>query len=334
MIIEKKIQVEKIDPLILYGLQDCNIKLLSQLFNVQIIGRGNMLKLIGEDKDVNELFDAVNEIIYMIKKNGEIQEDDIYKVAHIIRDNHEIIDKEIMEKEKAAKTSKLDDFVLTTHRGVISTRTDGQKKFIKTIKNHDVVFAIGPAGTGKTYLAVAMAVAALKNKEVLKIILARPAVEAGESLGFLPGDLREKIDPYLRPLYDSLNEMIPRELLKKYFEQDIIEVTPLAYMRGRTLNNAFIILDEAQNTTTLQMKMVLTRLGINSKIVINGDVTQVDLPQKGTSALKEIKSIMKVIKGVEFCYLTKKDVVRHKLVKDIIQAYDNYEAKTKSKKNA
>ncbi len=330
MITEVQMEISKIDPLILYGLQDFNINLLAKLFDVQLIGRGNILIIKGEEVSVSKCKEAVRELIFMIKRNGSVSEDDIVKISYIIRD-----ESNNMQPAKANKGKELietsDEIILTTHRGVISLRSKGQRRLIDAIKRHDVVFAIGPAGTGKTYLSVAMAIAALKNKEVLKIILARPAVEAGESLGFLPGDLREKIDPYLRPLYDALNDMLPKELLKKYFEQDIIEVTPLAYMRGRTLNNSFVILDEAQNTTSLQMKMILTRLGINSKIVINGDVTQIDLPNSGNSGLSEIKNILRNIKGIHFVNLGKEDVVRHRLVKDIIHAYDQYNKKENGK---
>jgi len=192
------------------------------------------------------------------------------------------------------------------------------------MRKHDIVFAIGPAGTGKTYLAVAMAVAALKNRDVTKIVLARPAVEAGENLGFLPGDLREKVDPYLRPLYDALDDMLSAEKLKSYLEKRIIEIVPLAYMRGRTLHNAFVILDEAQNATAMQMKMFLTRLGRNSRAIITGDVTQIDLPQKTTSGLVQIQEVLKEIQGVAFVYFDRNDVVRHRLVKEIIDAYDRY----------
>jgi len=206
----------------------------------------------------------------------------------------------------------------------IKARTPGQKHYIAQVVKNDIVFAIGPAGTGKTYLAVAMAVAALKNRDVTKIVLSRPVVEAGESLGFLPGDFREKVDPYLRPLYDALDDMLTAEKLRSYMEKNIIEIVPLAYMRGRTLHNSFVILDEAQNASALQMKMFLTRLGVHSRAVITGDVTQVDLPQKTTSGLIQIQDVLKKIQGVSFVYLDKNDVVRHRLVRDIIEAYDKF----------
>ncbi|MGE5497249.1 MAG: PhoH family protein, partial [Syntrophothermus sp.] len=214
---------------------------------------------------------------------------------------------------------------LYTKNDVIKAKTPTQIKYFQAVRKHDICFAIGPAGTGKTYLAVAFAVAALKKGLVNKIVLARPAVEAGESLGFLPGDFREKIDPYLRPLYDALDDMMPTDKLKGYIEKSVVEIVPLAYMRGRTLNNAFVILDEAQNATSMQMKMFLTRLGPNSKAIITGDITQIDLPAKMVSGLVQIQEILKNVEGVGFVYFEKGDVVRHKLVKDIINAYEKFQ---------
>jgi phosphate starvation-inducible PhoH-like protein len=207
----------------------------------------------------------------------------------------------------------------------VRPKTPGQREYVRTMAEYDVVFAIGPAGTGKTYLAVAMAVNALKQKAVTRIILARPAVEAGESLGFRPGDLREKVDPYLKPLYDALYDMLPAVQIRRYLDTGVIEIAPMAYMRGRTLNNSFVILDEAQNSTTAQMKMFLTRLGVNSKAVITGDITQVDLADKKISGLIQVQDILKGVEGIKFVYLTKKDVVRHQLVQEIIRAYENFE---------
>lgn len=218
----------------------------------------------------------------------------------------------------------MESVVLYAKDDYIRAKTPGQIEYMKSVRQNDIVFAIGPAGTGKTYLAVAAAVAAFKKKEVLKIVLARPAVEAGESLGFLPGDLREKVDPYLRPLYDALEDMIPGDKLRNYLERGTIEIVPLAYMRGRTLNNAFIILDEAQNATSLQMKMFLTRMGANSRAIITGDITQIDLPSKKASGLIETQQILQNIEGISFIYFDKGDVVRHKLVKNIINAYEKY----------
>ena len=218
--------------------------------------------------------------------------------------------------------------VLYTRVGIVKARTPGQKLYLQQVRKNDIVFAIGPAGTGKTYLAVAMAVAALKNRDVTKIVLARPAVEAGESLGFLPGDFREKIDPYLRPLYDALDDMLSAERLRSYLEKRIIEIVPLAYMRGRTLHNAFVILDEAQNATAIQMKMFLTRLGPHARAIITGDVSQIDLPAKTTSGLVQIQEVLQQIQGIAFVYFDRNDVVRHRLVKDIIDAYDRFQSGT------
>jgi phosphate starvation-inducible PhoH-like protein len=222
--------------------------------------------------------------------------------------------------------------VLYTHKGSVNARTGGQKKYLEAVKNNDIVFAIGPAGTGKTYQAVAMAVSSLKSKAVDRIIITRPAVEAGERLGFLPGDLKEKVDPYLTPLYDALNDMIPREKLKTYLDQRTIEIAPLAYMRGRTLHNSFIILDEAQNATPMQMKMFLTRLGVTSKAIITGDVTQIDLPVHNKSGLIDAVNILKKVDGISFVYFDVTDVVRHTLVKNIIKAYAKSDNKTKKVK--
>lgn len=220
--------------------------------------------------------------------------------------------------------SEIDNIILYRKSDFIKPRTATQTEYMKKVQDNDIVFAIGPAGTGKTYLAVAFAVSALKSKQISKIVLSRPAVEAGESLGFLPGDLSEKIDPYLKPLYDALEDMVPFEKLKSYLEKNTIEIVPLAYMRGRTLNNSFVILDEAQNATNVQMKMFLTRLGPNSKAIITGDITQIDLPGKEHSGLVQIQSVLKGIPDIEFVYFNKSDVVRHKLVKDIIDAYERY----------
>ncbi|WP_421773986.1 PhoH family protein [Gracilimonas sp.] len=224
------------------------------------------------------------------------------------------------------------DTIIHTHNGeAITAKTPGQRRIVSSSAEHDIVFAIGPAGTGKTYTSVALAVQALKNRQVRKIILARPAVEAGENLGFLPGDLKEKIDPYLRPLYDALEDMIDRDRLELHLTKNVIEIAPLAYMRGRTLNNAFVILDEAQNATNTQMKMFLTRIGFNSRAIITGDITQTDLPHRQQSGLISIQKILQDIEGIDFVYLGEEDVVRHKLVRDIIKAYDKFEDKKKKK---
>jgi phosphate starvation-inducible protein PhoH and related proteins len=250
---------------------------------------------------------------YVLNTSGRLTTNDVNTILELTLEGKEIVDEE-----------EIDSIVLYTKKDVIKARTSGQISYIELARKNDICFAIGPAGTGKTYLAVAIAVSALKRGLVKKMILARPAVEAGESLGFLPGDFREKIDPYLRPLYDALDDMIPSEKLKGYIEKRIIEIVPLAYMRGRTLNNAYVILDEAQNSTTMQMKMFLTRLGGNSKAIITGDLTQIDLPPKQVSGLVQAKEILSTIEGVAFAYFDKSDVVRHKLVKDIIDAYEKF----------
>jgi len=306
----------------LLGLNDVNLNLLEEHFDVNITVRGENITFRGEQQQIDQLDKVFKELIYILNKNGNLTTNDVETVIDLVKVNGE----PAVPKSIASQVSEeeLEDVVLFTRNGIIRAKTPGQREYIRQIKKNDIVFSIGPAGTGKTYLAVAMAVAALKNREITKIILARPAVEAGESLGFLPGDLKEKVDPYLRPLYDALDDMIPPDKLKTYIERRVIEVVPLAYMRGRTLNNAFVILDEAQNATSMQMKMFLTRLGANSKAIITGDITQIDLPTKTISGLVQIQEILQNIDGVKFCYFDRNDVVRHKLVKDIIDAYDKY----------
>lgn len=325
-IIETVFLVDKIEPLNLFGVSDRNLKIIEKYFSVQLIARGNEVKIIGPAEDVKAVENILSELVFIANKTPHLQEKDVETVVHITRANL-LAEKEQKKPAEQKTRQELEEVVLFTKKGFIKPRTAGQKKIVDSVKRNDIVVIIGPAGTGKTYLSVALAVNALKNKEVQKIILARPAVEAGESLGFLPGDYKEKIDPYLRPLYDALEEMLQRDLLKKYLEQNIIEVIPLAYMRGRTLNNAFVILDEAQNSTSMQMKMCLTRLGVNSKAIINGDITQIDLPQKAASGLVEIQQVLKGIEGIDFIYLDKSDVVRHRLVRDIIEAYGQHDAK-------
>lgn len=255
----------------------------------------------------------IKEMIFVLNTTGKLQPGDVYTIIDLTLQGKEIIN-----------GNDYDNIVLYSKKDVIKAKTPNQIVYAKSVRENDICFAIGPAGTGKTYLAVAFAIAALKKGIVKKIILARPAVEAGESLGFLPGDFREKIDPYLRPLYDALEEMIPSEQLRNYFEKGVVEIVPLAFMRGRTLNNAYVILDEAQNATGMQMKMFLTRLGPNSKSIITGDITQIDLPSFSQSGLVQVKEILKSVDGVSFVYFDKGDVVRHKLVKDIINAYEKH----------
>ncbi|MBI5476059.1 MAG: PhoH family protein [Ignavibacteriales bacterium] len=306
----------------LLGLNDANLRILENAFDATITARGEQISLRGDQQQVDQLEKIFKELIYILNKNGNLSANDVETVIDLVKVNGEPAVPKNLESQMGSE--EMENVVLFTRNGIIKAKTAGQREYIRQIKKNDIVFSIGPAGTGKTYLAVAMAVAALKDREITKIILARPAVEAGESLGFLPGDLKEKVDPYLRPLYDALDDMIPPDKLKTYIERRVIEVVPLAYMRGRTLNNAFVILDEAQNATSMQMKMFLTRLGANSKAIITGDITQIDLPTKTTSGLVQIQEILHEIDGVKFCYFDRNDVVRHKLVKDIIDAYDKY----------
>jgi len=324
--------VDKIDPILLYGVGDANLKLVEKAFNVQIIARGNQIKIQGPAPQVKTVEDVLSELVFIANKNGSLESRDVEMVVNIGKANANGNPDPKITQESHTRQD-LQEVILFTQRGFIKPRTNGQKEIVNATRENDIVVVVGPAGTGKTYLAVALSVNSLKNKEVDRIVLARPAVEAGESLGFLPGDYKEKIDPYLRPLYDALEEMLPKDLLKKYMEQRIIEVIPLAYMRGRTLNNAFVILDEAQNATSMQMKMCLTRLGVNSRAIINGDITQVDLPSTTRSGLIEIQDVLAGIQGIQFVYLDRSDVVRHRLVRDIIDAYDNRNHGNSEKKN-
>lgn len=316
----------------LLGLNDANLHAIEDKFDASIFVRGNQLTFRGEEREVEQLEKVFKELAYIINKNGSLTMNDVDTVIDLVAINGEGAVPTSVARQYDGEDS--DTVVLFTRNGMIRAKTPGQREYIRQIKKNDIVFAIGPAGTGKTYLAVAMAVAALKDRLITRIILARPAVEAGESLGFLPGDLQEKVDPYLRPLYDALDDMIPPEKLKTYVERRVIEVVPLAYMRGRTLSNAFVILDEAQNASGMQMKMFLTRLGTNSKAIITGDVTQIDLPSKTVSGLVQIQNVLKSITGITFCYFDKNDVVRHKLVKDIIEAYDKFHTNEKNEQNS
>jgi phosphate starvation-inducible PhoH-like protein len=310
---EKRLTLDNVDMLSLLGTNDSNLKLIEDRFNASIIVRGENVTIKGVVEEVDVIEKILKEMVYVLNTSSRLERNDIETILDLTLQGKEIVS----EKE-------FDSIILYTKNDAIKARTPGQINYVKTAVKDDICFAIGPAGTGKTYLAVAMAVAALKKGIVSKIILARPAVEAGESLGFLPGDFREKIDPYLRPLYDALDDMMPSEKLRSYLEKRVVEIVPLAYMRGRTLNNAFVILDEAQNATTVQMKMFLTRLGANSKSIITGDITQIDLPPKTTSGLIQAKEILSNIDGVGFVYFDRGDIVRHKLVKDIIDAYEKH----------
>ena len=298
---------------IIFGSGDGNLDRIRSAFGVGIVQRGDELILSG--RDVQAAKNAVLDFLWILDRDGELDEQKAEYVISLNRDG-------ISYRDSGLR----DEIICFTHRGKpVRAKTLGQIAYADSIRKNDIVFGIGPAGTGKTYLAVALAVHAFKNKQVEKIILARPAVEAGESLGFLPGDLQEKVDPYLRPLYDALYDILGRESALRLKEKEVIEVVPLAYMRGRTLDSSFIILDEAQNTTREQMKMFLTRLGFGSKAVVTGDITQVDLPRKKASGLKDAAKILKGVKGIEFCYLKQSDVVRHPLVRRIIDAYEKYE---------
>ncbi|OPX35388.1 phosphate starvation-inducible protein PhoH [candidate division KSB1 bacterium 4484_188] len=328
---EKIFLIEKIDPMTIYGVSDQNLKIIEKHFPVQLIARGSQVKILGAASDIKLAENVLSELVFVANRRKSLLPKDVETVVHIVSANSQ---EQVPAAEKQAlhQSKDLEEVILFTKKGFIKPRTKGQQQIVRSVANNDIVIIIGPAGTGKTYLAVALAVNSLKNKEVDRIVLARPAVEAGESLGFLPGDYKEKIDPYLRPLYDALDEMLPRDLLKKYMEQRIIEVIPLAYMRGRTLNSAFVILDEAQNSTSMQMKMCLTRLGVNSRAIINGDITQIDLPSAAVSGLVEIQDVLQGIDGIDFVYLDKSDVVRHRLVRNIIHAYDEHRNNQKESK--
>ena len=317
---EAKVSIDNIKTVAeLFGSRDENIKFIEKEFDVRIITRNGEILILGEKENVGSVEKLLLQLIKVLKGGNSLTSSDIRYFSRLVKEGQE---------EKI--TDLYDDVICVTHRGKpIKPKTIGQKLYVKAVKRNDIVFCIGPAGTGKTYLAMALAVTALKEREVSRIILTRPAVEAGEKLGFLPGDLQEKVNPYLRPLYDALYDILGVETFQRYMEKGIIEVAPLAYMRGRTLDDSFIILDEAQNTTSEQMKMFLTRLGFGSKAVITGDVTQVDLPKGVYSGLEEVQLILKGIEGIEFIYLTDKDVVRHEVVQKIIKAYERYEESRK-----
>ncbi len=317
--VQKKISIKGVDQLKLFGLQDRHLKRIEEAFQARIVPRNGELLLESTPGDIEDLEKVFYELILMVMREQDISERELETVIELVRGG---------QAQPTGETDEADDVViLYTKDGYIKPKSAGQKRFYTSCQKHDIVFVIGPAGTGKTFLAVAIAVAALRDKAISRIVLARPAVEAGESLGFLPGDLREKVDPYLKPFYDALHQMIPPDKLKRYLETQVIEIVPLAYMRGRTLNNAYVILDEAQNTSFKQMKMFLTRLGVNSKAIITGDVTQIDLPQAAQSGLLQIQSILSEIEGIDFVYLNDRDVVRHRLVREIIKAYESFEKK-------
>lgn len=312
---EKSINIEQLDHITtLFGNLDENIKAIENEFAVSVLNRDTELKITGEEENVSLAAKTVVQLIKVINKGETVSIQNVRYLMTLVREG------------KEDEYGQLNGCICISSRGrPIKPKTLGQKNYVEAIKKNTIVVGIGPAGTGKTYLAVAMAVAAFRSKEVTRIVLTRPAVEAGEKLGFLPGDLQDKVDPYLRPLYDALNDMLGAENVQKYQEKQNIEVAPLAYMRGRTLDDSFIILDEAQNTTPEQMKMFLTRLGFNSKIVITGDITQIDLPTGKKSGLIEAAKIIKNIDGINVFKFSERDVVRHQLVQNIIKAYDKYE---------
>ena len=306
--IERHFTLEEADPILFFGVQNANIKMLRALFpKLRIIGRDNVIKVMGSEEDMVVFEEAFTELEHRCAKFNALNEEDILDVIH--------------HRSSGREDSGRDVIVYSTSGRPIAPRTDNQRRLVEAWQTNDMLFAVGPAGSGKTYTAIALAVRALKNKEIKKIILSRPAVEAGEKLGFLPGDMKDKIDPYLQPLYDALEEMIPPAKLQEYMQANVIQIAPLAFMRGRTFNDAFLILDEAQNTTPEQMKMFLTRLGFGSKMVITGDITQLDLP-RGVSGLRDVRRVLEGLEDIEFCDLTGADVVRHSLVARIVSAYE------------
>ena len=317
---EQVINVDRMEQTVsLFGSFDENIRLIESNYNVKVISRGSEIKVNGDAENVSKAVRAINGLLTLINRGEALSEQNVRYVLSLVNEGNE---------DKLCEMTG--DCVCITAKGKpIKPKTLGQKKYLECIKNNTITLGAGPAGTGKTYLAVAMAVNAFRAKEINRIILTRPAVEAGEKLGFLPGDLQQKVDPYLRPLYDALFDMLGAESFQRYLERGSIEVAPLAYMRGRTLDDSFIILDEAQNTTREQMKMFLTRLGFNSKIVVTGDITQIDLPDGKKSGLVEAMKILKGIDDIAINVFTEKDVVRHRLVQDIIKAYEKQEMRQK-----
>ena len=316
--IERIYILESVDPVIFYGVNNANMQLIKTLFpKLRIVARGNVMKVIGEEEESELFLKKIREVEKYCEEFNTLSEEVIVDII----------------KGKAPNVVKQENLIIHGMNGKpITARSENQQRLVKAFEENDLVFATGPAGSGKTFVAIALAVRALKNKEARKIILSRPAVEAGEKLGFLPGEMKDKLDPYLQPLYDALQDMIPAVKLKEYMENNVIQIAPLAFMRGRTLNDAVIILDEAQNTTPHQIKMFLTRLGMNAKMIVTGDVTQIDLPPSTTSGLIQAMQILKGVKGIGRIEFTKKDIVRHKLVQRIVEAYDKFDEKKKNQK--
>jgi phosphate starvation-inducible PhoH-like protein len=309
--IERIYILENVDPVVFYGVNNVNLQLIKTLFpKVRVVARGNVMKVIGDEAESDTFLRKLREIEKHCEEYNSLTEDLILDIV----------------RGKPLLVVKQENLIIHGVNGkAIVARTVNQQALVKSFEENDLVFATGPAGTGKTFVAIALAVRALKNKEIKKIILSRPAVEAGEKLGFLPGEMKDKLDPYLQPLYDALLDIIPGAKLKEYMENNVIQIAPLAYMRGRTLSDAVIILDEAQNTTTHQIKMFLTRLGLNAKMIVTGDITQIDLPPSASSGLVQVMQILKRIKGIGRIEFNKKDIVRHKLVQRIVEAYDKFD---------
>ena len=310
--------MESVDPVVFYGVNNSNMQLIKTLFpKLRIVARGNVMKVIGEEEESELFLKKIREVEKYCEEYNTLSEEVILDII----------------KGKAPAVVKQENLIIHGMNGKpITARSENQQRLVKAFEENDLVFATGPAGSGKTFVAIALAVRALKNKEARKIILSRPAVEAGEKLGFLPGEMKDKLDPYLQPLYDALQDMIPAVKLKEYMESNVIQIAPLAFMRGRTLNDAIIILDEAQNTTPHQIKMFLTRLGMNAKMIVTGDMTQIDLPPSTTSGLIQAMQILRGVKGIGRVEFTKKDIVRHKLVQRIVEAYDKFDEKKKDQK--
>jgi len=310
--LEKTLYLNEIDPVAFYGINNSNLRILANFFpKIQFIARGNELKTLGDESEIKNFETRFQVILDYYKKYNSISENTLEDLLNASG-----------EKLPGGKYSSEDVLVFGNSGRIIKARTENQKKLVKAYEKNDLVFAIGPAGSGKTYTAIALAVRSLKNREIRKIILTRPAVEAGENLGFLPGDMKEKLDPYLQPLYDALNDMIPAKKLADYINDGVVQIAPLAFMRGRTLDNACVILDEAQNTTENQLKMFLTRMGSNAKFMVTGDITQIDLPNKVKSGLITGLEILKNVKGISSIHFNNSDIIRHKLVKDIVKAYN------------
>ncbi len=314
--IERIIIVDSVDPLVFYGVNNANMHLIRNLFpKLRIAARGGVIKVIGEESETEDLENKIKELAEHAEKYNRLSEENIIDII----------------KGESPKELQQDDVIIYGVNGKpITGRTPNQQKLVNAFLHNDLTFAMGPAGTGKTYIAIALAVRALKNREVRKIILSRPAVEAGEKLGFLPGDMKDKIDPYLQPLYDALEDMIPSVKLKEYMDTKVIQIAPLAFMRGRTLNDAVIVLDEAQNTTVHQIKMFMTRLGMNAKMIITGDITQIDLPRATASGLVQALKILDGVPGIGRVEFSKKDIVRHQLVQRIVEAYERYDRARKA----